>query len=120
MRKTLRKHYEEKVQRYGLAVHNVYDRDLRALFSDKPEHGKNPSAARFVQRLRREVRRTVSQWTHEYQYTINEVLDDIIRRCRELNLRLASSEEQAKIDFTIFLTVQLMNYLHSGRHRVWL
>ena len=120
MRKTLRKHYEEKVQRYGLAVHNVYDRDLRALFSDRPEDRKNPSAARFIQRIRRDVRRTVARWTHEYQYTINEVLDDIISRCRELNLRLRSSEEQAKIDFTIFLSVQLMNYLHSGRHRVWL
>ena len=41
-----------------------------------------------------------------------------IRRCRELNLRLADSEESTKIDFIVFLTVQTMNYLHSGRHRV--
>jgi hypothetical protein len=27
-------------------------------------------------------------------------------------------EERAKLDFTIMLTVQTMNYLHSGRHRV--
>jgi hypothetical protein len=27
-------------------------------------------------------------------------------------------EEQAKLDFTIALTVQTMNYLHSGRHRI--
>ncbi len=119
-RKTLRKHYEEKVERYGIDVPNVYDRDLRRLFSDSPEHVRNPSAARFVQRIRREVRRTVARWTREYQYTINQVLDEIIKRCRELNLRLVGSEEQAKIDFTILLTVQLMNYLHSGRHRVWL
>jgi hypothetical protein len=120
MRKTLRKHYEEKLQRYGVDVHNVYDRDLRRLFSDKPEHAGNMRAARFVQRIRRDVRRMVAQWTREYQYTINQVLDEIIVRCRELNLHLMTSEEQAKIDFTIFLTVQLMNYLHSGRHRVWL
>lgn len=120
LRKTLRKHYEEKVGRYGIDVPNVYDRDLRRLFSDKPEHAGNMPAARFVQKIRREVRRTVARWTREYQYTINEVLDEVIKRCRELNLRLVSTEEQAKIDFTIFLTVQLMNYLHSGRHRVWL
>lgn len=120
LRKTLRKHYEEKVERYGIDVPNVYDRDLRRLFSDKPEHAGNMPAARFVQKARPEVRRIVARWTREYQYTINEVLDEIIKRCRSLNLRLAGSEEQAKIDFTIFLTVQLMNYLHSGRHRVWL
>jgi hypothetical protein len=28
------------------------------------------------------------------------------------------SEEQTKSDFTALLTVQTMNYLHSGRHRV--
>jgi hypothetical protein len=120
MHKTLRKYYEEKVERYGIDVPSVYDRDLRRLFSDQPEHARNKSAARFVQRIRREVRRTVARWTREYQYTINQVLDEVIARCRELNLRLAGSEEQAKVDFTIFLTVHLMNYLHSGRHRVWL
>lgn len=42
----------------------------------------------------------------------------MIERCRELNLRLTSPEDQAKLDFTVLLTVQTMNYLHSGRHRV--
>lgn len=120
MRKTLRKHYEEKRARYGADVPSVYDRELRRLFSDKPEHAHNLRAARFVQRIRRDVRRTVAQWTREYQYTINQVLDEIIERCRQLDLHLMTPEEQAKIDFTILLTVQLMNYLHSGRHRVWL
>ena len=34
------------------------------------------------------------------------------------DLRLTDSEESTKIDFMVFLTVQTMNYLHSGRHRV--
>jgi hypothetical protein len=120
LRKTLRKHYEQKRERYGVDYPNLYDRDLRRLFSDAPECKQNPSAARFLTRLRKEVRRTVARWTGEYQYTIDQVLDDIIRRCRELKLRLAESEEQTKLDFTIVLTVQTMNYLHSGQHRVWL
>jgi hypothetical protein len=28
------------------------------------------------------------------------------------------AEEQAKLDFTILLTVHTMNYLRSGRHKV--
>jgi hypothetical protein len=28
------------------------------------------------------------------------------------------TEDATKLDFMVFLTVQTMNYLHSGRHRV--
>jgi hypothetical protein len=120
LRKTLREHYQEKRQRYGIDYPNVYDRELRRLFSDSPQFKSNLSAARFVRRVRRDVRRTVARWTNEYQYTIKQVLDDILARCRELDLHLHGSEEQAKLDFTVLLAVQTMNYIHSGRHRVWL
>ena len=40
------------------------------------------------------------------------------KRADELDLRLMYPEERTKVDFTIMLTVQTMNYLHSGRHRV--
>jgi hypothetical protein len=42
----------------------------------------------------------------------------MIRRANELNLRLIGPEDRTKLEFTIMLTVQTMNYLHSGRHRV--
>jgi len=120
LRKTLRDYYSEKLKRYGVDYPNVYDRDLRRLFSDAPEHRSNPAAAQFIRRTRREVRTLVARWTGEYQYTIDQVITEIAKRCRELNLRLASSPEHAKRDFTIFVAVQAMHYLHSGRHRVWL
>jgi hypothetical protein len=46
------------------------------------------------------------------------VLENMIRRANEMNLRLIGPEEQTKLDFAVMLTVQTMNYLHSGRHRV--
>ena len=49
---------------------------------------------------------------------IDRVLEDIVVRCRELKLRLATSEDEAVQEFTVLLTVQVMNYLHSGRHRI--
>jgi hypothetical protein len=83
-----------------------------------PCHANKLSAATFLNRFRREVRRKVAAWTGEYQYTIDQVLEDMIQRCRELNLRVPITEEQAKLDFTILLTVHTMNFLRSGRHRV--
>ena len=118
LRRTLGAHYERKRRRYGLLHPHFYDRDLRKLFSDLPEHASNMKAARFIARVRREVRRMVAEWTGEYQYTIDQVIENMIRRANELNLRLRSEEAHAKLDFTILLTVQTMNYLSSGRHRV--
>ena len=68
--------------------------------------------------MRKPARRIVASWTGIYQYTVDRVLEDMIERCRELKLRLAVPEEQARNEFTVLLTVQTMNYLHSGRHRV--
>ena len=118
LRGTLRQHYKQKREHYGLEYPNFTDRDLRRLFSDAPEYARNLSAARFIHRIRRDVRRTVSEATNAYQYTIDQVISDMLARTRELNLRLKYSEERTKLDFTIVLTVQTMNYLHSGRHRV--
>jgi len=118
LKKTLREHYRGKREHYGLDHPDFYDSDLLNLFSDAPQYARNMSAARFVRRIRREVRGTVASFTDSYQYTIDQLLEKIIERCRELNLRLTESEASTKIDFMVFLTVQTMNYLHSGRHRV--
>ena len=118
LKKTLREHYRHKREHYGLDHPDFYESDLRNLFSDAPEYAKNLPAARFVRRIRKDVRSRVASFTDSYQYTIDQLLEKVIDRCRELNLRLTESEEETKIDFIVFLTVQTMNYLHSGRHRV--
>ncbi|MEX0711226.1 MAG: putative zinc-binding metallopeptidase [Pirellulales bacterium] len=113
-RLTLREHYAAKRARYASEFPDFYDRDLRRLFSDNGEE----SAAVFLRRIRPEIRRTVAHWTGEYQYTIDQVLQEMIARCRQLKLRRHHPAEQTKQDATVLLTVQTMNYLHSGHHRV--
>ena len=120
LKKTLRQHYRTKRRYYGVDYPNFYDRDLRRLFSEAPEFSGNITAAQFISRIRRPVRRAVAGWTGIYQYTIDQVFEDITTRCRELKLRLAVPEEQARQEFTVLLTVQAMNYLHSGGHRLFL
>ena len=118
IRKTLGEHYREKRAHYGVDYPHFYDRDLRRLFCDSHDQTGAPSAASFLRRIRREVRRVVSQWTGEYQYTIDQVLTEMIDRCRELGLRCDRGEPEVKRDALVMLTVQTMNYLHGGRHRV--
>ena len=120
LRRTLRQHYRNKRRYYGIDYPHFYDRDLRRLFSEAPEFADNMTAAQFLERTRRQTRRLVAGWTGIYQYTIDKVLVDMITRCRELKLRLAVPEDRARQEFAVLLTVQTMNYLHSGGHRIFL
>ena len=118
IKRTLRQHYRKKRRHYVVGYPSFYDRDLRRLFSDAPECSQNMTAAQFLIKIRKSVRKMVGSWTGIYQYTIDQVFQDMIERCRQLNLRLRGPEEQARLEFTVLLTVQTMNYLHDGGHRV--
>ena len=118
IRKTLRTYYQRKREHYGLDFPSFYDNDLRKLFSSADEHRRNMTAAAFLSRIRAELRRSVAKWTGEYTYTIDQVVQEMIERCRELKLRLGPSAEDAKRDAMILVAVRTTNFLHEGRHRV--
>ncbi|HBV61464.1 MAG TPA: hypothetical protein DEF45_00430 [Rhodopirellula sp.] len=117
IRKTLRSHYERKRERYGFDFPSIYDNDLRKLFSSDPAHRRNPTAAAFLVRVRGELRRAVARWTGEYTYTIDQVVQEMIQRCRELKLRLGASVEDAKRDAMLLVAVRTTSFIHEGRHR---
>jgi hypothetical protein len=118
LRTTLREYYEEKQARYGMEYPDFYDRDLRRLFSDNPgARGREP-ASRFLRRVRPEIRRLVARWTGTYQYTIDQVLREMISRSSELRLKRNQPEKATKIEAAVLLTVQTMNHLHAGHHRL--
>src|SRR5437763_8871514 len=84
LRKTLGEHYRKKREHYGVDHPDFYESDLWNLFSDAPQYAKNLAAAQFVRRIRKEARTTVASFTDSYQYTIDQVLEKIIERCRAL------------------------------------
>ena len=120
LRKTLGQHYKEKKRRYGQGEPSFLDTELRKLFSDEPRHRNRPTAASFLRRARSELRDTVARWTGTHRYTIDQVLNHIIERCKELNLRLACSQTQAKREATVMLAVQTMRSMRGGHHRLLL
>jgi hypothetical protein len=117
-RRTLREHYDEKRRRYGTDFPELYDRDLRRLFPEVAAGVAAEPAWRFLRRHRRDLRRLISRWTSQYQYTIDQVLREVIHRSRELSLAAPSDAPELKLHAAVLLAVQTMNYLHSGRHRL--
>ena len=119
LKKTLRQHYDRKRAHYGYEYPNFYDRDLRRLFADSRRRRQGQPAGDALPRPdpqgRLPPRRALDRRVPVHHRPRLRGHD---HRCRELNLRLAKPEDEARLEFTILLTVQTMNYLHSGRHRV--
>jgi hypothetical protein len=118
IKKTLGDHYAERRAYYGIDQPNYFDRDLRRLFSAPDATSNGRLASTFLRRIRPRLRREVSRWTGEHQYTVDQVLDDMIARCQELQLRLDRSPDEAERDALVVLTMHVMNYLNSGLHRI--
>jgi hypothetical protein len=118
IKKTMREHYADRHAFYRLDERSVFDDDLKKVFPQTPESRRSKSAAAFLQKNRAEFGRTIAQWTGEYRYNINQVLREMIERCRILKLRfMGKNETELKQEFLIVLTIHTMNY-HYGVHRV--
>lgn len=117
-RMTLAAHYRARRAFYGVGEPRDLDRDLRRLFASPATRPGGRSAAAFLRRVRARLRRDVAGWTGEYQYTIDQVLGDMIERCDALGLRLERTDAETERQALIVLTMHVMNYLNAGLHRI--
>jgi Putative zinc-binding metallo-peptidase len=117
---TLGEHYRKKQALYAFDTPTTYDRDLLRLFSADPRHRRSQAASTFIRRNRARIRRLVSKWTGEYQLTLDAVLDDIVTRCRELDLRAVGREHTLVVEFAVLLTAKTMHALFGPSRRKWI
>lgn len=117
---TLGEHYRKKRALYTFDTPRTYDRDLYRLFSADPKHRRSQPASMFIRRHRARIRQLVAKWTGENQLTLDAVLDDMITRCREHNLRAVGSERKLFMDFTVLLTAKTMHALFGPSRRKWI
>jgi hypothetical protein len=120
LNETLAEHYKKKQAFYAFKAPKTYDRDLSRLFSNDPRHRNAEAASVFIRRHRAQIRQQVARWTGENQLTLDAVLDDMISRCRELDLRAPGSDRKLAINFTILLTAKTMHALFGPSRRKWI
>jgi hypothetical protein len=118
--RTLFEHYTYRRALYSVEYPNTYDEDLLRLFASAARHRTHETAASFLRRHRRDVRRVVSKWTGEYQFTLDTVLGDMIGRCRMLKLRVVGRERQLLTDFMVLLTARTMEFIAKHGRRDWI
>ncbi len=122
IKKTLREHYAERHARYNVNSPSAFDEALKKLFPQPPKTRKTKSAAAFLQKNRSDFSFSISQWTAEYRYTIDQVLREMIERCRTLKLTVevqadgkVANEAEIRQNLLIMITVHTMNYLRGSQ-----
>src|ERR1700760_4753661 len=106
LKETLGEHYRKKQAFYAFTPPKTYDRDLSRLFSNDPRQHRAQAASSFIRRHRAQIRQLVARWTGENQLTLDAVLDEMISRCRELDLRAVGSERKLVMEFTVLVTAK--------------
>lgn len=116
-RKTLRRYYEEKKEHYGVGYDDVYDRDLRRLFSADAPAAKCPTAATFIRRRRRSMRESIGRWTGQHVFAVDQILDEMTGRCQELKLRAEGDPQKLERELAILITAHTVAALHVRQWR---
>lgn len=120
LRKTLAEHYQERRRRYGIDDPTPHDRQLKELFSDEPRHAHREAASVFLRQVRPEALETVCRWTGQTSYTVDQILKEMISRCRKLRLRLRPGRTRAREDLIALLTTKTVHDLQRARLRLTL
>jgi hypothetical protein len=115
---TLREYYEEKRAFYAVDYPSTYDHELCRVFSNAPRHANRELAARFITRNAKEIRALVARWTGESEFTIDQLLQDMVTRSRLLKLRVPGGEGQVLLDFAGMLAVRSVHFLYRRRESI--
>ena len=92
--RTLREHYDEKREFYGIEETHSFDPELCRLFPlPRTRRARPSSAARLLGRHRAKLRKEVSRPLGIPAYAVDQVLLQLISRARALNLQVAESSE---------------------------
>ena len=115
---TLREHYAAKRAFYAVDAPGAYDLELSRVFSNSPSHAAGELASRFIVRHAKEIRTLVSRWTSESEFTIDQLLREMIGRSRALKLRVPRADKAVLLDFAGMLAVRSVHFLYRRRESI--
>ena len=112
---TLGEYYEEKQSAYADPRPDATDLHLYRVFTDDPAYIRRETAGSFLRRFRTELRNRVAHITSQPKYSVDQVLDALILRCRELGLRVPRATRELRVDATILVTIMTMRFVHGRK-----
>lgn len=116
LRQTLREYYRRK-KAIWRAQPWRFDRELRLLFTTVDAAKHRESAAAFLLRERTALRTKVSSLTGQYRYVVEQALQSMLQRCRELDLRVARPRAEARLGAAVLTTMATQALARGQRPR---
>jgi hypothetical protein len=116
LKRTLAKHYDKKKKFYSVKWASSFDHQLKKIFIETDD-GKGLSAKSYISRRRSSFRINISEVLNIPQYTVDQIIHQMIRRTEQLNLNIRK-EKHTETKLIIILTSQLINIIQSGYHRI--
>lgn len=102
---SLREHYRRRQASYGVRQPWRHDRELRLVFDPPSATDSQRRAASFLRDARQDLRAKVSALTGQYRYVVDQALDAMLQRCRELDLRLSRPRGEARLGAAVLATL---------------
>lgn len=118
IQKTLAKHYNIRKNTYAEGFPDFHDENLKKIFKVRDDtNSKSPTAASVLKHHKSALFKSLSRWTGEKKYIIDDLFKKITSRCQELSLVCDESEAVIMLRVATYFTTILMNYLYTGRFR---
>ena len=118
IRSTLRRFYRRRQHREAENQPAFHDANLRRMFAAGQPGGEHRrSVAQLLRTHRKALLITVSGWTGEKRFMVNEVFKAIHQRARALRLETADPEPAVMLQLATYLTTLMMNYRYTNRLR---
>lgn len=114
---TLGEHYKRKKKFYTVEWAQTFDIELKKIFTEKIKTN-SLTAEKFLKSVRKNIRKNISDVLDVPQYTIDQLLRELIKRSIKLNLQLKLDEEEALEKLIIIITAQVINLIHTGYYRI--
>lgn len=118
LRSTLKRYYQKRRVNEAEDFPTFHDANLRRMFPEgKAKDETRRSVAKLLQTHRKSLLITVSSWTGERRFMVNEVVKAILARSRALRLVTEDPETVAVLQLATYLTTLMMNYRYTTRLR---
>lgn len=114
----LENHYKSKKRFHAEDFPDFHDANLKNIFKERSVGDeKLPLAHDLIKRYKKSVIDSVSNWTGEKKYVIDDLLRKLIMRCKDLKLVVADPEDIAVLRISVYVTALITNYLYTGKMR---
>ena len=128
MTSTLGAFYDRKRKYLGAEFPGYYDPGFRRIFREPAEGASSEKMAdktadkaeRFLRKHRKQLLQCIIPWVPQRKYDVDKLLEKLISRCLNLDLRLQKSPEETLLATTSFVTtilasLQRFNGVHKGK-----